>query len=375
MPYTHFQYIAYQVPTVTRTALYPNGNVIYGIPTTSAVAAPVPPLRGNVAALGADATNRINRFVRAMSEAQNLVQAGDNNQTLKIFMAPEFYFRPDNAEFSYTYTQYQAIKDVLRSTLLADLRFKHWLTIPGTIMWKWDQTSPKRLNTPILMDVYFNSAIYLPAHGDDLLVFSRVVEKAVASSIDGIPTGRHGGTAPDDPFKKSTNEMWPKYQSQAKKAKHIFTVGGINCGLDICLEHGYRPPGPGQYDVRVVKHVVNQNPISAIKLHLLTAGGMGVITGSVAAVPNGYILRTDGYAYGGSKTDCKKVNHYLDVAGDPTFQDDLNGTANLTDVAVAHTIPMNAGHALHIPNPPGGDATQWNDHPQEIKIYQRQPIP
>ena len=54
MPYTHFRYIAYQVPTV---GLDKKGNAIYGIPSPSINSPPT--LKGKVGELGTDAKTHI----------------------------------------------------------------------------------------------------------------------------------------------------------------------------------------------------------------------------------------------------------------------------------------------------------------------------
>lgn len=378
MPYTHFQYIAYQIPTVARTAAEQK---IYGIPPSNPITAPpalAPPLQGNVAGLGDDAQRRIERLIGAMLVAANKLQSSkDNNQTLKIFMVPEFYFRPANEEVSYTYAQYQAIKNVLRETIKGDDRFKHWLVIPGTIMWKWgkEQSSPNRPNPSstddAAVDVYFNSAIYI-SRADETLTstiddeHTKVIEKVEASTTDGIPT---------EPNKKATNEVfyneeecWPKYQSPAKREKHIFTTGGITFGLEICLEHDWQ--------IRVVKNVVVENrPNKNIKLHLLIAAGMPVMPVSVAANQGGFILRTDGYSREKPSTNCQQIEMYVEGPGE---WKDLSSKAKLSgDIPIEATLGIERGHYLYLSNPPNGDENFWNAdwRQQQIKIYQRQLLP
>ena len=91
MPYTHFQYIAYQIPTVAEDN---TRATIYGLP--SAPVQNAPNLDGPIANLNADARNRVDRLIGAMRLAEaRIQQLGDNDHTLKIFLAPEFYFRPD----------------------------------------------------------------------------------------------------------------------------------------------------------------------------------------------------------------------------------------------------------------------------------------
>lgn len=350
MPYTHFRYIAYQVPTVASRVNPITGanEVKYGIPPGNVTNPPA--LAGNVGNLGADARSRVERFYNAMILAYNTIQAYDNANTLKIFIAPEFYFRPDNLDVSYTYTQYQAIKDVLRNTIMFDNRFDDWLIIPGTIMWKQDQSTPKRpLN--LLDEVFFNSSMYLKTEG---FVTSHVIEKVRASPIDGIPTGRHGGSR-TSPLTYSTDEYYPQYNSFAKRQKHVFTVGGIEFGLEICLEH----------HMQVVKGVMSWLPrVNGVQLQLLTAGGMGVVAGSLATKVGGYILRSDGYYGVGGYVDMKEVSSY--TGGN--FQT-LASTANFSPIGNFYDdVPIsNAVTDVYLA-PPAGYAASWNPT-QLIRIY------
>lgn len=368
MPYTHFQYIAYQVPTVTRTAPYPNGQAIYGIPPGRIVNPPQ--LRGNVGGLGPDAKTRIERFIGVMVEAQQTLQRlGDNNHTIKVFMAPEFYFRPNNAKVSYTYAQYRAIKNVLRETITAHNQFRHWLVVPGTILWEWTANTPGRPN-PTGKSIFFNTAIYIKERD------TRTIEKYAASTIDGIPTGRHGGGGTGG---QSTDEAFPKYyQTPAKMEKHLFRIKGIKVGLDICLEHVVfsvlNPAGPG-HRYGVVKKSLSNRITGAfnrrnepIHLHLLTAGGMGIVPSSVAATTNGWILRNDGYNVN-ILTECKQVTGYN--YGEAY---DLCNTAILgPELTTLHSSRI-TDRNLYLEPPPAA-TSYWATHPQMIKIYERQVLP
>jgi hypothetical protein len=385
MPYNQFQYIAYQIPTVTSST---EGVTIYGLPAGE-VRNP-PPLDGPTANLDADARSRVERLIGAMKEAENRIQAfrdrdrdrdrDNDDNILKIFVAPEFYFRPDVRLVSYSSVQYRAIKDVLRATIARDARFRHWLVVPGTIMWESNEDTGKRRN-PERSEIYFNTAIYV--YGGEGR--SRVIEKVVASGIDGIPTGRHSGhpEAPGDPTKKSTDEVFNiKYQSAPKVEKHLFTVENVRFGLDICLDHGFwrDPLGDPLDDIRITRHAVILRrllnfalPLDPIHIHLLTAGGMRIIPESVAAKTQGYILRNDGLLTTdpNGQTNCKQISRY-DLPG---AEFDLAATAVLgPDVPIDATIDINAGHDLYLPAPANA-GPDWAHHPQQIKIYHTCQIP
>jgi hypothetical protein len=365
MPYTHFQYIAYQIPTVATTN--DRLHVIYGLPSTPVQNPPI--LDGPTANLNADARNRVERLIGAMRLAEaRIQQLGDNNHTLKIFLAPEFYLRPDVRLVSYSSVEYRAIKEVLRATIRRDVRFEHWLVVPGTIMWTSLASTDKRPNLR-RQNVYFNSAIYVypgePSH---------VIEKAKASPIDGIPTTHHGGPVVD-PHAASTDEAFGlKYRSDAKRRKHLFTIGGVRFGLDICLEHGFRPDP--LLDIRITKNAVIRNQPIGVQIHLLTAGGMTIMPESVAASQRGYILRNDGFNTRADllATNCQRILRYI-LSGRNTSVYDPSGRAELSpDVPRAATINIGADHDLYLPPPANADR-YWGAHPQQINIYPRLDIP
>jgi hypothetical protein len=393
MPYTHFRYIAYQVPTVGQDS---SGKAIYGIPAGTVVNPPA--LKGNVSGLDTDAQARVERLIGTMVAAKNRMKnlKIERPTALKVFTVPEFYFRPSQTDVSYTTDQYRAIKDVLRETISQDNRFSNWLVVIGTIMWAWEGNTTKR---PTLkgQTVYLNTAVYIK--GGETSDFSHTVEKAWASSIDGIPTGRHGGGFTADGNKLASSDTWwvgnvSKYQTTPKKEKHLFVAGGIRFGLDICLEHFFKlpdysttPPKPAIDSYRVAKNVVIQSQKDNVQLHLLIAGGMPINSNSVAAKKQGYILRNDGYVPSrpSTMTDCKQANDYSAIHTDQSGvsknvevgADNPYGVANLsTEIPLSSTIDIkNENQRLYINNPPNGNATFWDGHPQQIKIYESRDLP
>lgn len=383
MPYTHFQYIAYQVPTI---ALDSGKKEIYRIPPGT-VSSP-PRLSGSTATIGIDAKPRVERLIGAMIEAKREIKkSGDNNSTLKIFMAPEFYFRPDNDLVSYTYKQFKGIREVLQQTISKDSTFYDWLVVPGTIMWYQDKTIKKRKITGG-ESVYFNSAIYIQTADSSTASFfskkagpSHRIEKTKASKVDGIPTGEHGGnyklTEEEKGKRKQASVMFTKYAEGPKKNKHVFLSGGIRFGLDICLDHN---------DKTTKEVIINDETKGKyVQLHLLTAGGQAIKNYAVAAIENGYILRTDGYSLKKSMaTNCQEVESYRNPKGKWSAKGTIYQKCGLKDdkseaqlsADVDHMkIDIGETHPLYISNPGGCDKAFWSNSPQQINIYERCDIP
>jgi hypothetical protein len=272
MPYTHFQYIAYQVPT----ALYDNtiNEVVSGFP---------PGLecdrieRVRVLATPGDARTRLRRLAAVVDMAASKVQdCGTNSSTLKVFLAPEFYFRPPVPNEYYKHNTYPR-EDALAIFTAIDSMFAHkdftdWLIVGGTVLWNNGSLS----DLPANPRVYMNTAVYVQGGKDNGLKF---VEKRLASTIDGVPVAMTPAYT-NDPNVRSIHSDWDV------RKQHIFSVGNVGFGLEVCLDHL----------VCTVKNIRSEYYFSkhAVNLHVLSAGGMTIESNAVAADINGYILRNDG---------------------------------------------------------------------------------
>jgi hypothetical protein len=325
MPYTRFRYIAYQVPTVLDVNGAKLPTLDAGGEVTDHTIAPLVVDRN----LPADARKRLKRLAAVVKLAQRIVnRANDDRGTLKVFMVPEFYFRPPNTvdpdylNSTYTYDHAMQIFEAM-NTMFVDAAFQDWLFVLGTVMWNWVDG-----NT---ID-YRNSAVHLLGHQADSL---RLIEKDVPSHIDGVPDPwpRPWGRQAYDPAMEETFRDW------SLRRGHVFDAGGVVCGLEVCLDHA----DPGAMDRqgrthRVLKHVLSDwfaneplQPAPAVALHLLTAGGMGISNGSVAATEGGYILRNDGFSQRGAGpvVELRKVLRYEHALPNrvllPTGADDLAG--------------------------------------------------
>lgn len=373
MAYTQIRYIGYQIATVGLA-----NPTVYGI-APGVVNSP-PPLTGVTSDLSADARVRVERLIGAMLRAYARIQTSDNKQTLKIFIAPEFYFRPNNTEVSYTMKEYRAIKNVLRETIGGDDRFTDWLVIPGTIMWKMTagDSSSKRAISVLNRRVYFNTTLYIKKSNDPKVKSSKVIEKVSASNIDGIPTGRHGGTYADDPTKKSAPVEFPRYEDSEHKSKHIFQICGLTVGLEICLEHSLQVLKTvlhNQY--KLYRRFGNLGALARIDLHLLTAGGMDLIRGSIAAKINGFFLRCDGYIDprdpNEKAVEMYEITAYDDATRGPALQ--TSAVSSMEDIMTAYnptSVDIGVTDNLYLPPPPSCTTT-WT--PQKLHVFPSLPLP
>lgn len=357
MPYTHFRYIAYEVPTATSM---PNGPVVSGFDAGQECPAIARiPVAGTTPA---DARKRLKRLAAVVDTAVTRVQTGfgDNANTLKIFIAPEFYFRPPNAlgpgYVHDTYPQEDTYKiwGQLESMFTA-VDFKDWLIVPGTVMWN--------LHDPSAGRTFLNTAMYIIGNQAKSVYF---IEKKLPSNIDGIPQPYAPG---NDPYLKPIYEKWDY------RKPHVFSIGGVPCGLEVCLDHANSP------NCRVLKTVLsdwykNEGGDQEISLHLLTAGGMTIKDKSVAAKANGYILRNDGYS-NPPHSELRKIGRYTQP--DPLLGQLLDTTPDNLDGTVEFAATVTVGVAsIPLPN----DATRvpmkgnpYYEFAQRLVIYPPQPLP
>src|ERR1044071_843991 len=187
MPYTHFRLLAYEVPTATYVTSMTADGVSGWNPGRERPAAARVPVAG---VTNDDARIRLKRLASAVNSVSGLLPmlVDDNNATLKIFLVPEFYFRPPTVDASYYSNTYpNSVKNQILTALnemFAHADFTHWLFVCGTILWNSRQDVK---STPL----YFNTAITVKGgpHPDvhnrqDAIV--SVVEKRMPSGIDGI---------------------------------------------------------------------------------------------------------------------------------------------------------------------------------------------
>ncbi|MBL4862904.1 MAG: hypothetical protein JKY09_07810 [Crocinitomicaceae bacterium] len=280
MPYTHFRYIAYELPTATIVG----GSVVSGYPPgTNCPVVPEIPVPSGLT-LTPDAEARLLRFAAVVKRAWERVQAlgGDNGNALKIFMAPEFYFRPPSTTGGNykndSYPSKEAAKIIAAfDTMFEHVHFTDWLIIPGTLLWNNEDVP--------LMDgnfIYRNTALRIKGGAANS---THLIEKNMSSGIDGVPAAYTTG---------GYTNLKLVYQDWALRQTRSFNIEGIDFGLDICLDH--LDDIACKQCKNVLREWAEKGSEKDTKIHLLTAGGMTIQEKSVAANVKGYILRNDGYS-------------------------------------------------------------------------------
>jgi hypothetical protein len=399
MAYTHFRFIAYEVLTATHGPENPRTNKR---PVDSGFDAGAEP--GDVPRIPIelplipekedthrenngirDARTRLKRLAVAVNDSEILVRAlphpsgisalpaRDDPTILKVFVVPEFFFRPPTklgGRFHYNTYPDTLVARIFKqlNTMFRNPAFEHWLIIAGTVLWNQDvggRSASGGLN-PV---IYWNTAVWIkcgPANGANGL---GMVEKKLASGIDGVPQAFAPGK------NDQTRSILMKWEEQKR---HLFSVDGTGIGLEVCLDHADHD------NYRTLKTVRSQASLSPkVGLHVLTAGGMNIQERSVAADVGGYILRNDGLALCGPRSDSgwgpertlqselREVLHY-DVNGSqyrefPSHREACSSSAALGPrVKPEHVftnpsaVPMGIG---------------YDDFPEALVFYPPLPLP
>lgn len=309
--YTNFQMIGYEVSTGGPAPVRATSDFAleYEVPEDEYGAAYLP-VEG---VTNEDARIRLKRLaavvdlarksnpIRVSSKVPDRKVVGATNM-LKVFMVPEFYFRPaasiavsapyktlggkvieptgGKSVQAYSSTTKDEIVSALK-TMFAHGYFTDWLIVAGSIIWV-EETREEYLGR--IRDLQFvrNTALVVKG-GHPGGEHMHMVDKLNFSSGDAVDLeGR-----PDVKLKDLIGEI-------AERRKAIFAIDNCKFGIEICRDHALSlhvlkktyikiadEPGPAK---------------SEIDFHLLISAGMPLKPTSVAARVGGYVLREDGKA-------------------------------------------------------------------------------
>lgn len=364
--YTHFQLIAYEIPT-----LHP---VSAGAEYRPIKRLPIPDR------LKDDERIRLRRLAGVVNFASNrvLFEGSDDKHTLKIFMAPEFYFRPigvsgsverfeqDIGPFdSYSRPAALEIIEVLRG-MFKDKGFEDWLFIPGTIFWSQptDPRSPvehRVVGPRAPVDCFNTATIIKGGAGTKEDTWFHFVHKRQISTIDGAPVENAAVLNQDlTPILASWGE---------RKQNYLPLLDFRRFGIEVCLDHHKELHTLKNVHLEMHKRTQTQIISPDVDLHLLTACGMPINTRSVAAKEGGYILRVDGSPNLGNL----EVNSEIVRVTEQNF----HGDAKLSwDDASGKRLNQSVWEE-HLPADLKLAVSQGDDNslPQRLVCYQKLPFP
>lgn len=299
-----------------------------------------------------DMKTRCDDMIRAIQNAYALAdaQGGHNSdpKMLKIFMAPEFFFRGRNGAYDLalvTGTNQQKVDktspviprregliDLMRAEISKPV-YKDWLFVLGTAIaatrisstvckicsgetkWVKDPTRPGKTkavckanpahagtkeeavgaqidNVAIVMKegTTYTVTKELVSHIDFVAQSSPRVTDVVRLNSEVLPVHSYAQVSGYN----SADHVPSKFQDE-RMGGSIFTVDGITFGLEVCLDHGAKPSSGSSGRL---EHAAN------IQIQLIPSGGMSI--GSMSTVSGGIVFNVDG-----------KTPHVQVVAGGP----------------------------------------------------------
>lgn len=227
-----------------------------------------------------DVRHRVRILERALESVYTSDRWDQDPTTLKVFMAPEFFFRgPQGAYHASPILEGSLRLGELLEELFEQERWEHWLFVPGTIVAA--EPTGSRKDHEIL---YFNVApIYKGNSKTKFLHFKETV-----ATIDFLEMN---STKDDDivpkPTQRTYSELPPWMDRHLNRAGYqyvrnsTFTVSGLTIGIEICADHGGSTLA-GQHS-------------GMVHLHLIVSGGMSIAKGPVITPPGGPIFLVDGF--------------------------------------------------------------------------------
>jgi hypothetical protein len=223
-----------------------------------------------------------------------------DSNTLKLFMAPEFYFR--GTKGAYPVECLSHVMETMRATT-GKATYNDWLFVFGTALGYLELDSGVEVFNVAMVQ---KGGLTFAATG----LFDVIVYKEYVSSVDFIGGDRNtwndrgkrtvdvaggvqqvfateGSVDAGGARRRKTTNPQGKGSEQSKSGlggQSIFEIDDITFALEICLDH---------YEARVKKSP-QKSGSKQIQLHLVSAGGAEIVEDSVACVTNGYVFYVDG---------------------------------------------------------------------------------
>lgn len=247
-----------------------------------------------------DVNNDIGERIKLVAKV--LETARDNSNTkqndasvLKIFMMPEFFFRGKNG--AYKMDDVQIIIRKLQELVKNKVQWQHWIFVFGSIVShsiKSNQTSVDRffklfgINLRKDVEAYNFVLVQQGGFGNDPgagAAAANVVLKEHLSSIDFIQKKSKSGSI----VLERVEHLPPANNTKSEEQKYnfdgssVFTLKGINFGLEVCLDH---------LEQRLKKSV----NLPSIAIQLIPSCGMSIKDNAIVARSGGYVFNCDGLA-------------------------------------------------------------------------------
>lgn len=292
MPYTRVQFIAHniftgpkQVTTTTQTYL--------GLTNATQ-----------------DIQERVKLVSKAIETARTHPKTASANDTLKIFMLPEFFFRGSTG--AYSMDEVQTAVSSLQALVKDKSKWEHWLFVFGTIVGKSFETKKASLlsrlfgpkyviDTSKPIEIYNYSLIQKGGSGDGPDAgpnAAHAVLKYLQSGIDFIQArSLDSGIALERTHHlAASNTTTSEVQRYTYDGMSAFQQDGLTFGLEVCLDH-------------LEGRMKNSTGLPAIDIQLVPSCGASIKASSVVAKKGGYVFNSDGL--NNTRSDAQKVGPVL----------------------------------------------------------------
>ena len=286
MPYSKVLFVSYNVPTFFPSDAHAGG---------------VAPQNGAplVNLADADLCARAQRFLNVLFWAQAQLAAATPDATdssvLKVFMAPEFYFRKASATDllanafdrtrsfwgSYPRGSRQELMDALYQAIGNHASFKDWTVVAGTVC-SWAPEDADRI--PFLN----NTALLLRGPRANLTGAPYTfLEKHYFSPID---LNLHDPTNDQWNVTRSMTSVFSMQRNPDFVLDNLVEWDDLLQGTEICLDHAYDMVRTG---LQLLSQVWDQG-VTYCDLQLVTSCGMTIRRTAVGVRPGGLVMLTDG---------------------------------------------------------------------------------
>lgn len=274
-----------------------------------------------------DMRGKCHEMMHAISHARDVVvnSGVDNDETLKIFMAPEFYFRGANGAYSHDLVS--QIIPMMQDLGTATSLYQHWLFVFGTAIAASEDevtycstcgATPNTVQFNLVGTKTTGVCRNNPAHSvvigswgaevQNVALIQKgadthMVVKEYISGIDyaGGQVDVKQGTK-KNPVWNTLNTIAPQGSNQSRIASKyqdermgggVFTMDGITFGMEICLDH-IQSTGPNG-------RLANYG--NSIQILLIPSYGMTIT--HHPCLPGGIIFNVDGRGSGTSEVVVK----------------------------------------------------------------------
>jgi hypothetical protein len=219
-----------------------------------------------------------------------LAKSEKDEETLKLFMMPEFFFRGNQGAYDMDFVQ--ALIQKLQNLVKED-KWKNWLFVFGSIV---GFSSYKFSNS---QEAYNVSLIQKGGFGDNVekcLDTARVVLKEFLSNMDFVERKQSiGGLIWNRVFHLPPLKS-PAPGREMQKLNYdglgVFKMDWITFGLELCLDHANQR----------LRNSPQSLGTPQIQIQLVPSCGMSIQDQSTVACQYGFIFNCDGYANYSTKT-------------------------------------------------------------------------